>query len=63
MKWTHEVYCVIEMTSKELARKTEVERALDHTFFRQSLECAVSPVSTERGVKPQVSRIPSIYSH
>ena len=30
MKWTNEVYCVIEKTSKELARKNEVERAIDH---------------------------------
>jgi len=30
MKWTHEVYSVIEMTSKELARKNEVGRAIDH---------------------------------
>jgi len=30
MKWTHKVYSVIEMTSKELARKNEVERAIDH---------------------------------
>ena len=35
MKWTHEVYCVIEMTSKELARKTEVERALDHRITQK----------------------------
>ena len=35
MKWTHEVYCVIEMTSKELTRKTEVERALDHRITQK----------------------------
>jgi len=33
MKWTHEVYCVIEITSKEFARKTEGERALDYKFI------------------------------
>ncbi len=35
MKWTHEVYCVIEMTSKELARKTEGERVLDHRMTKK----------------------------
>ena len=34
MKWTLEVDCVIEKTRKELARKTEVERALDHRIKR-----------------------------
>jgi hypothetical protein len=34
MKWTHGVYCVIERTSKELARKNEVERAIDHRITR-----------------------------
>ena len=35
MKWTHEVYCVIEMKSKELARKTEGERVLDHRMTKK----------------------------
>jgi hypothetical protein len=34
MKWTHEVDCVIEKTSKELARKNEVDRAIDHRITR-----------------------------
>ena len=46
MKWTHEVYCVIEMTSKELARKTEVERALDHRITQK--EAAVKLGKSER---------------
>jgi len=34
MKWTHEVYCIIEMNSKELARKTEVDGVLDHGIIQ-----------------------------
>ena len=35
MKWTHVVYCLIEMSGKELARKTEVERVLDHRITQR----------------------------
>ena len=33
MKWKIEVYYVSEMTSKKLARKTEVEQALEHRII------------------------------
>ena len=40
------MYCVIEMKRKELARKTEVERVLDHRITH--LEAAASLRISER---------------
>ena len=36
---THIVYCVIAMSNKELARKTEVERAIDHRITQTAAAC------------------------